>query len=181
MSIVSTVGGEIRLLNPWPGQAARVTADGGVVHQMRGDIVVFPTMVVPLFVGRDKSVSALEKAMSTDKKTIGVTKENRDFLDFVIERKLFNDQIDAAKLGLSLAVRKGVEAGEAAGVDTKWNVGSFDTDGHLRGVLTALYPDVATPYRLAEHFINEGLRLLCGLIEENPELDIAKLQEALGA
>ena len=32
------------------------------------DIVVFPTMVVPLFVGRDKSVSALEKAMSTDKK-----------------------------------------------------------------------------------------------------------------
>ncbi len=32
------------------------------------DIVVFPTMVVPLFVGRDKSVSALEKAMAADKK-----------------------------------------------------------------------------------------------------------------
>jgi len=32
------------------------------------DIVVFPSMVVPLFVGRDKSVTALEKAMSTDKK-----------------------------------------------------------------------------------------------------------------
>jgi ATP-dependent Lon protease len=32
------------------------------------DIVVFPSMVVPLFVGRDKSVNALEKAMSTDKK-----------------------------------------------------------------------------------------------------------------
>jgi ATP-dependent Lon protease len=32
------------------------------------DIVVFPAMVVPLFVGRDKSVNALEKAMSTDKK-----------------------------------------------------------------------------------------------------------------
>jgi ATP-dependent Lon protease len=32
------------------------------------DIVVFPTMVVPLFVGRDKSVNALEKAMNTDKK-----------------------------------------------------------------------------------------------------------------
>ena len=32
------------------------------------DIVVFPAMVVPLFVGRDKSVNALEKAMSTDKR-----------------------------------------------------------------------------------------------------------------
>ncbi len=32
------------------------------------DIVVFPSMVVPLFVGRDKSVNALEKAMGSDKK-----------------------------------------------------------------------------------------------------------------
>ncbi|MFM2100758.1 MAG: endopeptidase La [Pseudomonadota bacterium] len=31
------------------------------------DIVVFPNMVVPLFVGRDKSVSALEAAMNADK------------------------------------------------------------------------------------------------------------------
>jgi ATP-dependent Lon protease len=31
------------------------------------DIVVFPHMIVPLFVGRDKSVAALEKAMAADK------------------------------------------------------------------------------------------------------------------
>ncbi|PZQ61114.1 MAG: endopeptidase La [Sphingomonas taxi] len=31
------------------------------------DIVVFPHMIVPLFVGRDKSVAALEAAMGTDK------------------------------------------------------------------------------------------------------------------
>src|SRR5688572_33352855 len=31
------------------------------------DIVVFPGMVVPLFVGRDKSVAALEAAMEGDK------------------------------------------------------------------------------------------------------------------
>ncbi|MEM8919495.1 MAG: endopeptidase La [Pseudomonadota bacterium] len=31
------------------------------------DIVVFPNMIVPLFVGRDKSVVALEKAMDSDK------------------------------------------------------------------------------------------------------------------
>ncbi|NLI80296.1 MAG: endopeptidase La [Deltaproteobacteria bacterium] len=32
------------------------------------DIVVFPSMVIPLFVGRDKSVNALERAMATDKR-----------------------------------------------------------------------------------------------------------------
>ena len=31
------------------------------------DIVVFPGMVVPLFVGREKSVAALEAAMAGDK------------------------------------------------------------------------------------------------------------------
>ena len=31
------------------------------------DIVVFPQMIVPLFVGRDKSVAALERAMEQDK------------------------------------------------------------------------------------------------------------------
>ncbi|GAO39384.1 ATP-dependent protease La [Sphingomonas changbaiensis NBRC 104936] len=31
------------------------------------DIVVFPNMIVPLFVGRDKSVAALEQAMTNDK------------------------------------------------------------------------------------------------------------------
>ena len=31
------------------------------------DIVVFPHMIVPLFVGRDKSVRALEDVMKADK------------------------------------------------------------------------------------------------------------------
>ena len=31
------------------------------------DIVIFPQMIVPLFVGRDKSVVALERAMEADK------------------------------------------------------------------------------------------------------------------
>ena len=33
------------------------------------DIVVFPSMVIPLFVGRDKSISALNEVMKKDKKT----------------------------------------------------------------------------------------------------------------
>ena len=34
------------------------------------DIIVFPHMVVPLFVGREKSISALEEAMSNDKELL---------------------------------------------------------------------------------------------------------------
>ncbi|MDM8540414.1 endopeptidase La [Desulfococcaceae bacterium HSG9] len=39
------------------------------------DIVVFPHMVVPLFVGRDKSVSALAEAMNTDKRVFLATQK----------------------------------------------------------------------------------------------------------
>ena len=37
------------------------------------DIVVFPHMIVPLFVGRDKSVNALEAVMQSDKKILLVS------------------------------------------------------------------------------------------------------------
>ena len=40
------------------------------------DIVVFPHMVVPLFVGRDKSVRALEEVMGHDKQILLVTQKN---------------------------------------------------------------------------------------------------------
>ena len=32
------------------------------------DIVMFPNMIVPLFVGRDKSIRALNEVMKTNKK-----------------------------------------------------------------------------------------------------------------
>ena len=37
------------------------------------DIVVFPHMIVPLFVGREKSVRALEDLMKDDKQILIVT------------------------------------------------------------------------------------------------------------
>jgi ATP-dependent Lon protease len=40
------------------------------------DIVVFPHMVVPLFVGRDKSVRALEEVMKNDKQILLATQKN---------------------------------------------------------------------------------------------------------
>ena len=40
------------------------------------DIVVFPHMIVPLFVGREKSVNALESVMKDDKQILLVTQKN---------------------------------------------------------------------------------------------------------
>ena len=40
------------------------------------DIVVFPGMITPLFVGRDKSIKALESVMDKDKKIFLVTQKN---------------------------------------------------------------------------------------------------------
>ena len=45
------------------------------------DIVVFPSMVVPLFVGRDKSITALNETMKQDKKIILVTQKNSEVDD----------------------------------------------------------------------------------------------------
>ena len=45
------------------------------------DIVVFPSMVIPLFVGRDKSITALNEVMKKDKKIILVTQKNSEVDD----------------------------------------------------------------------------------------------------
>jgi len=40
------------------------------------DVVVYPHMVIPLFVGREKSISALEQAMAADKQILLVAQKN---------------------------------------------------------------------------------------------------------
>jgi ATP-dependent Lon protease len=45
------------------------------------DIVVFPGMIVPLFVGRDKSIKALNEVMKSSKKIILITQKNAEIDD----------------------------------------------------------------------------------------------------
>ena len=45
------------------------------------DIVVFPNMVIPLFVGRDKSINALNEVMKKEKKIILITQKNSEVDD----------------------------------------------------------------------------------------------------
>ncbi len=52
------------------------------------DIVVFPHMIVPLFVGREKSVRALEDVMKDDKQILLVTQKNAAQDDPTPERHL---------------------------------------------------------------------------------------------
>ena len=62
------------------------------------DIVVFPSMVIPLFVGRDKSISALNEVMKKDKKIILVTQKTQKltilkkqtYLCMVVKEVFFN-------------------------------------------------------------------------------------------
>ena len=52
------------------------------------DIVIFPSMVVPLFVGREKSIRALQEAMKSDKSIILVTQKNSE-IDDPISKDLY--------------------------------------------------------------------------------------------
>ena len=45
------------------------------------DIVIFPSMVVPLFVGREKSIKALQDVMKSDKSIVLVTQKNSEIDD----------------------------------------------------------------------------------------------------
>ena len=45
------------------------------------DVVVYPHMVIPLFVGREKSINALDTAMQEDKKILLVAQKNADIDD----------------------------------------------------------------------------------------------------
>ena len=53
------------------------------------DIVVFPGMIVPLFVGRDKSIKSLNEVMKTNKKIILVTQKNAE-IDDPSEKDLYS-------------------------------------------------------------------------------------------
>ena len=52
------------------------------------DIVIFPHMIVPLFVGREKSVKALDKAMGGDKKIVLLTQKDPS-LDAPLPEELY--------------------------------------------------------------------------------------------
>ena len=67
--------------------------------------------------------------MATDKKTIGITRDNNEVLQRLVIDGQFGSELDAAKFAMARAIKKGTEPGRIDSADTKWNVGSVDVDG----------------------------------------------------
>ena len=57
------------------------------------DVVVFPHMMVPLFVGREKSITALNEVMKTNKKIVLVTQKNSEVDDPEIGRASCRERV----------------------------------------------------------------------------------------
>ena len=106
---------------------------------------------------KEKSIA---KLTSGDKKTIGITRANERSLTALVHAGSFNAELDAAKFAMAHAISHGTKVGTTESTNTKWNIGTVDANGGLRALIEAIYDDVVEPYRLIEHLINEGLRLL---------------------
>jgi len=93
---------------------------GGVPVLPLRDVVVYPHMVIPLFVGRDKSIVALDRAMHADKKILLIAQQKADLDDPSPE-----DLYDVGTLATILqllklpdgTVKVLVEGGERADID----------------------------------------------------------------
>ena len=65
------------------------------------DIVVFPHMIVPLFVGREKSINALEDVMQEDKQVFLATQKNAS-----VDDPNYNDVFEIGTIGTILQLLK---------------------------------------------------------------------------
>ena len=99
------------------------------------DIVVFPQMIVPLFVGRDKSVSALEKAMEGEKDIFLVAQldpaEDDPDRDALYDMGVIASVVQMLKLPDG-TVRVLVEGKQRAMLES-----IVEEDGHLAATVTA--------------------------------------------
>ena len=61
------------------------------------DVVVYPHMVIPLFVGREKSIHALDSAMESGKKILLVAQKQAD-IDVPTEEDIYRVPENMGKL-----------------------------------------------------------------------------------
>lgn len=114
--------------------------------------------------------------MITDKKTIGLAPHTREVMNQLMQARVFRDQMDAAKFAMALAINANIGAEPVEGTGTVWNVGSFDPDGALKTVISALFPDAEIPpYRHIEILFNKGLEIIGNHMAEKKALDLVQL------
>ncbi|PTU73409.1 endopeptidase La [Pseudomonas mangrovi] len=114
------------------------------------DVVVYPHMVIPLFVGREKSIEALEQAMAGDKQILLVAQRNPAD-DDPDEAALYRVGTVATVLQL-LKLPDGTVKVLVEG-EQRGRIESFgEDDGHVR-VEVSLVDEAACPEREAEVFV----------------------------
>ncbi|AZE67953.1 ATP-dependent proteinase. Serine peptidase. MEROPS family S16 [Pseudomonas synxantha] len=118
------------------------------------DVVVYPHMVIPLFVGREKSIEALEAAMTGDKQILLLAQKNPAD-DDPGEDALYRVGTVATVLQLLKlpdGTVKVLVEGEQRGAVERF----MEVDGHLRAEV-ALIEEVEAPERESEVFVRSLL------------------------
>jgi ATP-dependent Lon protease len=107
------------------------------------DVVVYPHMVLPLFVGREKSIEALEHAMANDKQVLLVAQRNaaddNPGADDIYQVGTVSNILQLLKLPDG-TIKVLVEGGYRAAVDSVDDEGSFALAG-VREVVSEDIPD----------------------------------------
>ena len=98
------------------------------------DVVVYPQMVVPLFVGREKSIRALDAAMSADKQILLVSQMEAEVDDPSVETLYTVGTVSTILQMLKLpdgTVKVLVEGGSRATILSMQEIESMDEDDGL--------------------------------------------------
>ncbi len=166
------------------------------------DVVVFPNMVIPLFVGREKSILALEAAMAGDKKLVLLTQKNAVHDDPSIDElyavgtmanilqmlKLPDGTVKVLIEGEKRVNVDSVLPGEFLSADTSDVEEELPTGQELQDLVQTLLSQFEKLSKLSKKVPNEIIQSLAGIhdpvrlidtIAAHLELKIADKQEVL--
>lgn len=111
-----------------------------------------------------------------DKQSIGATPQHKEFMEVLVkDLGMFALNVDAAKFAMALAIRRGCTPEEAKGAVTAWSVSTFDPDQTIKGLISALYPEVTTPYHFVEALVMAGLDMMHLEFQKTSDLDLSTL------
>ena len=112
------------------------------------DVVLFPAMVIPLAIGRDKSIRALEETMTSDRYIFVVTQKNLQIED--------PSPNDIFQIGTVCEVLQMLKM----------------PDGTLKVLVESITRAQWTDFRLSDKgYVEVGINLLDDSIENNPEVE----------
>src|SRR4051812_5324264 len=97
-----------------------------------------------------------------DQNTVGLTVAGSEDLKRLMETKWFNSELDACRVAMVVAIRRGLSSREEdlVKVTTKYNMGTFDREGQVRQLLSLAGLTTGGTYEAVEGLMHAGLRAL---------------------